>query len=223
MFTTPKSTNRGSRRVHGLGQVLIGVTLSASVAAAALAVEPTTRCRRGGDRSPDVSARGIKGAIGCGTIEPADEQQLDAGDAGFLAIGYGVDSSVTLWLTAVGSEHLPSFDPDRLAGRADLGGLEFSLQYSVAPKSRLRPFGRIGVGAYSVESRSSHDAMAGRGIRVGLGADYFLSHHCAVGVEWFGRNAHYFRERLGEHGQFRDLPWNIDADAGGILVSLTLQ
>lgn len=232
MFNHSKQSNPARRRVRILGTVAFSFTLSAAVAGVSLAVEPTRTCERGGDRTPDSSRPdrtpdaykpGLKAAFGFGSLEPSNPQGLQEGDAGFLALGYGADPHATFWLTAIGSEHRQNLDHYDRTGLSDLGGLELSLQYSFERKSKFRPYGRIGVGAYSAEEVKTKDALTGHGLRLGLGADYFLSRHCAVGLEWIGRSAHYSRERLGEDGEFQELPHNLDADASGVIFAVTIQ
>ncbi len=169
------------------------------------------------------SPLGFKGALGLGTLEPSDGQRLDQGGASFLALGYGVDPNVTLWLTAFGSEHEQLGAREAGKRMSDAGGLEVSLQYSLGTHRRLQPYGRIGLGAYSVEDRKTHDAMFGGGVRVGIGADYFFSRRCGVGLELVARGVEYSENRLGKDGDFEDLPEKVSANSGGVVFTFTVQ
>jgi hypothetical protein len=219
--TTQKITENHPTHAAYLRPILraaAAFTLAVTLAGAAVAVEPTPSQ---GD-SP-FSPRGFKGSIGLGGLTPSDSQHLDDGDAGYFAIGYGIDPHMTIWLSALGSEHKqtgPNAPADR---KSDVGGLELTLQYALRTQSRLQPYGRLGFGAYSVEDRKTHDALSGGGFRMGIGADYWFARHCAVGLELVARGAEYSRSRTGKNGDFDDLPENIGANAGGAIFSFTVQ
>lgn len=233
MFVTTTQKNPASRptraslaciahprasRAGALLRAAAGLTLAVTLAGAALAVEPVPNEGEG-----RFSPRGFKGAFGLGGMEPSENQRLDEGSGGFLGLGYGIDPHATIWLTLTGSEHEQNgkgVPEDRMS---DVGGLELTLQYAFNTKSRVQPYGRIGFGVYSVEDRKTHDAMTGGGVRLGIGADYWFSRHCAVGLELIARGAEYSRGRIGEHGDFDDLEKDVEANSNGMVLTFTLQ
>lgn len=217
--TTIDARSDSARSARAVTAALaLAIALAIAFAGPAAAVELTPA-----DGAARFSPRGFKGAIGLGTLEPSDGQHLDQGGASFLALGYGVDPNVTLWLTAFGSEHEQLGTRESGKRMSDAGGLEFSLQYSLGIHRRLQPYGRIGIGAYSVEDRKTHDAMLGGGVRVGIGADYFFSRHCGVGLELVARGAEYGEKRIGKDGDFEDLPEKVSANSGGVVFTFTVQ
>lgn len=218
MLNRQTSTNAGYGRARILLTVAATFALVVALAGSALAADLVP-----GSNASRFSPLGFKGSIGLGSMEPSDHQQLESGDAGFMALGYGVDPNVTLWLTAFGSGHEQIGTPAAEKRMSDAGGLEVSLQYSFGTHRALQPYGRIGIGAYSVEDRKTHDAMMGGGIRVGIGADYFFSRHCGVGLELVARGVEYSEHRLGKDGDFEDLPRKISANSGGVVFTFTVQ
>lgn len=219
--TTQKNSETRSARaslVRSILRAAAGLTLAVTFAGAAFAVETVPNAGEA-----RFSPRGFKGAIGVAGMEPADNQHLDSGSGGFLALGYGIDPHATIWLTLTGSEHEQNGEGVPEDRMSDVGGVEFSLQYALNTQNRLQPYGRIGLGAYSVEDRKTHDALAGGGVRVGIGADYWFSRHCAVGLELVARGAEYSQGRTGKNGDFDDLDEDVDANSTGAVISFTLQ
>ena len=205
-------------RAHVILRAAAGLTLAVTLAGAAFAVEPVPNEGEG-----RFSPRGFKGAIGVGGMEPSENQDLDQGNGGFMALGYGIDPHATIWLTLTGSEHEQNGEGVPEDRMSDVGGAEFTLQYAFNTQNRVQPYGRIGFGVYSVEDRKTHDAMTGGGVRLGLGADYWFSRRCAVGLELVARGAEYSQGRTGKNGDFDDLEKDIDANSGGMLLTFTVQ
>ncbi|MCC7144452.1 MAG: porin family protein [Candidatus Eisenbacteria bacterium] len=169
------------------------------------------------------SHRGMKAAMAIGSLH--NTSKLNLSDAGMfgLRVGYGFDDRLSLWLGASGSDH----DPDRGLGAnseaQNLGGLNLAVQYRFLPEERVQPYGTIGIGAYSMEEESTHDALSGGGFTFGLGADWFVSRRVAFGAELEYRNASYTHERVGEKGKFKEREQALDGDAMGLLFSISLQ
>lgn len=169
------------------------------------------------------SHRGMKAAIAIGSLHNTSDLELN--DAGILGLraGYSFGDRLSLWLGASGSEHEPDRGPAANTEQRNLGGLNLAVQYRFLPEERVQPYGTIGIGAYSMEEESSHDAMSGGGFTFGLGADWFVSRRVALGAELEYRNVSYTHERLGEKGKFKERDQALDGDAMGLLFSISVQ
>lgn len=212
MFRTFGELTRRLRPAAGIAAMTL--LLVAACAGFARATDPAN------DR---FSPRGIKAAIALGGLDPSSTQDLEEGDASTLRIGYGIDERITFWLAMTGSEHTRERDAEGRGIKADVGGLELSMQYTISNSTRLQPYGRFGFGGYGMEDRSTHDAWAGGGVVFGLGADYFVTRHWAFGAEATYRGMDYAEGRVGKKGDFRKLADPIDGDAAGFSISVTVQ
>lgn len=168
------------------------------------------------------SHKGIKAALGLGTIEMPSENSLNEGDAGTLSLGYGFSDRSTLWLSLAGAEY-----PARAVNQnlVEFGGLELSYQYKFRPQSGLQPYGKIGVGIYGVHERDTNLTIWGGGLNFALGADYFFSRHFGIGAEVNFKDIEYAKESREVNGDVitSDLIPHLNRDSGGFLITLTIQ
>jgi len=167
------------------------------------------------------SHKGIKGAIGFGSLENEFEGNFPDGGAGMLSLGYGFDDHFTLWGTLVGAGH-PSNARHEKAGFA---GLELNLQYRFLPQSPVQPFGKVGVGIYGFEEDGTNTTFAGSGFALGLGADWFFSRHFGIGAELMFKELDYSKmvQRLAGRDVTTDLNPKLDGDATAFMITLTIQ
>jgi outer membrane protein W len=169
------------------------------------------------------SHTGFKGAITLGTLHNTSKLNLDDAPLAGLGLGYGLDQNVSLWVTLSGSEHRRAQTDIDQTLKTAVGGMDLTLQYRFLPADRVQPYGKIGIDFSSMEETDTHNAKAGAGVHVGLGADYFFSRHLGIGAEVTYRSLEYTQERTGLHGDFKEMARDLDGDAVGLVVSFTVQ
>jgi opacity protein-like surface antigen len=167
------------------------------------------------------SHKGLKGAIAFGSIDSEFGEKFDDGGGGLLGIGYGFDDRFTLWLTLLGAEH-PS---NAVHNKSHFGGIELNLQYRFFHQSRLQPYGKVGAGLYGFEEDGTNTTFAGSGFAIGVGVDWFLSRHFAIGAELMFKELDY--STMIERGDGPDVTTELrpklDGDAAAFMLGLTIQ
>lgn len=225
-------TGKGNRtmfRSHAgtrAGRFGKGSNLAVAIAFAAVVSTPALASDAGNDGGTideRFSPRGIKGSFALGGISSTETASLDEGSYVALRLGYGFNDRVSLWASLAGSEQEWGKDSTRKDKDAATGGLELGVQYTIPTASRVQPYGRVGLGIYSLEDTKSHDAWTGGGLNFAVGADYFFSKHWGVGAEMAYRGFDYTQGRIGKDGDFEDLDTPIDGDATSFALTLTVQ
>ena len=168
------------------------------------------------------SHKGLKAAISSASFEMIAERGLNEGEGGALSLGYGFTNRFSMWLTLLGSEHIPVNGGEWMT---EFGGIELNLQQKFEIESRLQPYGKVGFGVYTLQEHNSDIAMIGAGLNVALGVDYLFSKHFGIGAEVMFKKLDYYSEwRETEQGEFfTDLNPDLNGDAVGFMLSLMIQ
>ncbi|MFQ5603139.1 MAG: outer membrane beta-barrel protein [bacterium] len=168
------------------------------------------------------SHKGIKVAVGSGSVEMTSERQLEEGEGGLLCIGYGFTNRFTLWLTLLGSEHTPIKQTDLIQ---KFSGLELNIQHKFDVDDRLQPYGKLGFGLYGLESQQSATRLVGAGVNLAFGLDYFFSKHFGVGAElMYKKLDYYLQSTKAVEGEFvTELNPDLNGDTVALMITFTIQ
>ncbi|MFQ5706332.1 MAG: outer membrane beta-barrel protein [bacterium] len=177
------------------------------------------------------SPKGIKVAVGAGSLQPNSDQALNEGDAGFLSLGYGFTDHISLWLAVVGADHTlknaATGQQDKASDEStsSFAGIELNLQHKFATRSRFQPYGKIGVGFYGLEDKLSDETLLGAGLNLGLGLDFFFAKHFGVGAEFTFKKLNYSHKSMKVAGGdlVSELDRKLDGDTSGFMITLTIQ
>ena len=177
---------------------------------------------------PKYSNIGLKLNLGLGSQDFPVEQDLEAGGAASLSLGYGVSQRVTLWLGAQSG----SFKHEqREALHSDFVGLDLGLQYKLRPGERLRPYGKVGVGAYflgtnyngtGLDAFRPGEVLSGGGVAWALGAEYRLTRFFTLGAEFYWKDFDYTQKRVGD-GEFVNMPEAVPGNTRGFMLNFILH
>jgi len=168
------------------------------------------------------SHKGLKAAFSSASFEMIAERGLKEGEGGALSLGYGFTDRFSMWLTLLGSEHIPVNGGELMT---EFSGIELNLQQKFEVESRLQPYGKVGFGVYILQEHNSDIAMIGAGINVALGVDYLFSKHFGVGAEVMFKKLDYYSKRQEtEQGEFfTDLNPDLNGDTVGFMLTLMIQ
>lgn len=161
---------------------------------------------------------GLKLNFGLGSQRIRASEELEQGDVKALGLGYGFTERVTVWLGVEQSEHTREVNPDLEAGFV---GIELGLEYKLRPDRKFRPYGKAGVGTFFLGSEGT--TLNGNGVTAGLGAEYRLARHFAVGAEFFWKDFRFTREQVGEGDDLEELEPPVPGNSNGFLLHFTLQ
>lgn len=171
--------------------------------------------------SPRFSNKGLKFSIGSTNQEMISERHLDKGEGGSISLGYGFSDNFSMWLSAIGSEHLIE-DSEVIT---EFGGLELNLQHKFNPDEAWQPYTKLGVGVYELHEKGSDVSLIGAGIAVGLGFDYFFSRHFGIGAEISLKKLDYISRKVetvdGEH--ITDIRPHLNGDTSTFMIHLVIQ
>ncbi len=172
-------------------------------------------------KGPRFSNKGIKFSIGSNNQKMISERGLDEGEGGSISLGYGFNDNFSMWLSAVGSEHLIK----NTEIKTEFGGLELNLQHKFNPDESWQPYTKLGVGVYNLQEKNSDISLVGAGISIGLGFDYFFSSHFGVGAELSLKKLDYFAQQVktanGEH--VTDIKPHLNGDTSAFMIHLVIQ
>jgi hypothetical protein len=174
------------------------------------------------DKTSRFSHKGLKGALGLGEFGASRETQLRDGQAVSLNLGYGFSDKTTLWLSVNGAEHRSELNPELIT---EFGALEINLQYKFRAEARLQPYGKVGLGGYTMRQQMPDITQIGGGFALALGSDYFFSRHFGIGAELIFKDIKYSREAVKTSGGdvTRDLRPRLNRDSFGFLFTITVQ
>ena len=74
------------------------------------------------------------------------------------------------------------------------GGAEINLQHKFETRSRLQPYGKVGLGVYGLGEDGSDVNLIGAGINLALGVDFFFARHFGIGAEVMYKKLDYFQQ-----------------------------
>lgn len=166
------------------------------------------------------SHKGLKAALGLGTFEATSDRGLSEGDGGFISLGYDITNRFSLWLTALGAEHPRKTSNTILV---EFGGLELNLQHKFATKSRLQPYGKVGVGVYGLQNQGSDTVIVGAGVNLGIGTDLFFCKHFGIGAELMFKSLDYSLQYVEDEDNFSEIKPQLDGDTVGFMITFTVQ
>lgn len=167
------------------------------------------------------SNRGFKASLGTSSFEMTSERNLKEGDGGALSVGYGFTDRFSLWLTLVGSEHKHIGDNVRTG----FGGAEINLQHKFNATSKWQPYGKVGVGIYALGEDQAPTVYIGGGVNLGIGIDYLLGKHFAIGAEFMFKKIDYSKEAVEQESGdvLIDLNPKLNGDIAGFMLTFTVQ
>ncbi len=168
------------------------------------------------------SHQGIKIALGSGSFDVTSERNLEEGEGGFLSLGYGFSERFSLWLTLTGAEH-KQLEPSDLT--MAFGGVELNVQHRFETRSRLQPYGKVGVGVYALGEDGADVNLIGAGINLALGMDFFFAKHFGVGAEVMYKKLDYFKQSTTtpEGDLITDVRPQLNGDTVGVMLTFTIQ
>ncbi|RMD85554.1 MAG: hypothetical protein D6813_16110 [Calditrichaeota bacterium] len=165
------------------------------------------------------SHRGLKLVLGAGSFEAAPDQNLNEGEGGMLGLGWGFTDHFSLWINVLGAEHTRKTSEIL----TDFAGLELNLQHKFITESRLQPYGKVGIGGYSLQAQNSDTAFTGIGVNLALGMDLFFSRHFGVGAELMIKSLDYSYKSFNDGKITEKLSPETDGDTVGFMVTFTIQ
>ncbi len=172
---------------------------------------------------PEFSARGLKVSIATAAFDMISERDLEEGEGGLVSLGYGMSDKSSIWLAIGGTEHRSGNED---AGTATQFGLvELQLEHKFSAAERFQPYGKVGLGVYSLEPGDSRDGLLGLGMSIGVGVDYFWSKHFGIGAEVTVKKLDYIKRSQDVQGGelVTDLQPNLNGDTAGFLLRLVIQ
>ncbi|MDZ7267046.1 MAG: porin family protein [candidate division KSB1 bacterium] len=163
---------------------------------------------------------GLKLDLGAGSERLAGALNLEPAGALALHLGYGVSQPVTLWLGLQVSKHVQEELPELQSG---MTGVELNLQYKLRPFQRFRPYGKVGLGGFILETEATQITLTGGGVVWALGVEYRLAKFLSLGGEFYWKDFDFDRRRLGHESDFEKLEDPLPGDSRGFMLHLTLQ
>jgi opacity protein-like surface antigen len=167
-----------------------------------------------------ISNIGLKLNLGLGSQDFTAAQDWERGNAAALSLGYGVSQRVSLWLGASASTHDRESDQEL---ESSLASLELGVQYKLRPGKKLQPYGKLGLGAFFLNTAKTQTTLSGGGVTWGVGAEYRLVRFLSLGAEFFWKDFDYTQQRVGDNGEFYELARAMPGNSRGFLLNLTLQ
>lgn len=165
---------------------------------------------------------GLKVAFGVGGFQNnLDELGGESpGGAASLGIGWGFNDRSTIWISAIGG----SFDDSTQASEdGGFGGLEVGYQFRFRPKEIVQPYAKIAIGAYAV----GRDALtfSGSGLSLGVGVDFDLWKHLAIGLEFQVKGQTYNEQRIKVAGieSEIDLDPALEGESSALMLTFILR
>ena len=158
------------------------------------------------------------------TVDDAGDE-VDGGGGLGLRLGYGFSKTVTAFVALEGAGIDAEGGPfENINDEYALGAFDIGAQFSFLPSNSINPFVRVGLNGtaavFDVEGLDSDDdpEIAGGGLTLGVGAEFFLSRSLAIeaALDLSGGQINTFR--IG-NVQFNDLDGS-DYGAGRLGVGL---
>ncbi len=167
-----------------------------------------------------ISNVGLKLNFGLGSQDFTAAQDLERGEAASLSLGYGVSQRVSLWLGVSGSSHSRETQQEL---ESSLASLDLGVQYKLRPGKKLQPYGKLGLGAFFLNTEKTQVTLSGGGVTWGVGAEYRLVRFLSVGAEFFWKDFDYSEQRVGDNSAFNKLAQPLPGNSRGFMLNFTLQ
>ena len=165
---------------------------------------------------------GLKVALGIGGFQNNLEElggELPGG-ATSLGVGWGFNDRSTVWISALGGTYDDSTNASEDGG---FGGLEVGYQFRFRPKEMVQPYAEIALGAYAI----GRDALtfSGGGLSLGVGVDFDIWKHLAIGLEFQVKGQSYTDQRLKVAGVKSEIELDppLEGESSALMVTFILR
>lgn len=165
---------------------------------------------------------GLKVALGVGGFQNNLEElggELPGG-AISLGIGWGFNDRSTIWFSATGGGY---DDSTKASGDGGFAGLELGYQFRFRPKEMVQPYAEISLGAYAIGREAL--TFTGSGLSLGLGVDFDLWKHLAIGLEFQVKGQTYKNQRIKVAGVESEIELDSPAEgeSSALMLTFTLR
>lgn len=195
-------------------------SLLAALALVLMCLGATEKLSAQDNAEKKISNIGLKLNLGLGSQDFTASQDLEQGKAASLSLGYGVSQRVSLWLGVSGSSHDRETNQEL---QSSLASLELGVQYKLRPGKKLQPYGKLGLGAFFLDTEKTQTTLSGGGVAWGVGAEYRLVRFLSVGAEFFWKDFDYSEQRVGDNSEFNKLAQPQQGNSRGFLLNFTVQ